>query len=148
MSDTLYHSCKALIAIETISIPLGSVYLTVSLHCTLVALRVFGLWDHRRHAMKILWSIFATTYGCFFVLIALLLRFILVNVSLPSGLPFCAIPRKSGLDPGAWISLLVFNILIILSTVSSAIERPYRHNKDVIDRLKRDGCISFLVSSS
>ncbi|KAI0682300.1 hypothetical protein BC835DRAFT_1424661 [Cytidiella melzeri] len=98
----------------------------------IIALRVFSLWDHRRGALTALWVLFVVTYGCIFTFFVMLVQYLFVI-------------GKLNFDIGIWVSLLAFNIVSIFLTIGSALERPYRQGKEVIDRLKRDGCVSFLI---
>ncbi|KAI0760833.1 hypothetical protein BC629DRAFT_1597513 [Irpex lacteus] len=112
---------------------------------TIVATKVLALWKHRKYTAKLLRAIFALTYGCMFVMTILCVKYLMDNATALPTPPVCIIPHKSNLALGIWISLLTFNVFTILLIASSALETPYRRSQDVMNRLRRDGCLSLLV---
>ncbi|KAI0339728.1 hypothetical protein BDW22DRAFT_583201 [Trametopsis cervina] len=111
----------------------------------IIALRLYALWDGRNWARLLLRAIWGITCCLLLVFWILIVKFTQSNVGIASSLPLCTLGRKSVFNIYIWVTFLIFNIMTIIFTVSSALDRPYRKNRDIIERLRSDGFISFLL---
>ncbi|THG95546.1 hypothetical protein EW026_g6124 [Hermanssonia centrifuga] len=124
----------AIATLAVISISTANVFMT---------LRYYALWDHRRSVIVALWSAFGVSYMTIFVLFILTVSDFHDHAQYSPFLQTCILSNKPMSLVGIWASMLAFDVFTLVLAVAGALERPYRHNVDVIVNFQRDGAIFF-----
>ncbi|KAJ3551971.1 hypothetical protein NM688_g4404 [Phlebia brevispora] len=110
-----------------------------------IALRLFILWDQKRFAQMLLWAAFVVTFLGLAVSCVFANRDIYRGTSYSSALKNCVLSQNPKPFMGVWVSMLTFDLVTILLVVSNALDQPYQQRFQVIERVKRDGALSFMA---
>ncbi|KAI0686846.1 hypothetical protein BC835DRAFT_1378235 [Cytidiella melzeri] len=118
--------------------------LSIAIGNVLVLLRVVLLWDHRPTIFRLLAGGFLVSFSvqATLMVISLLEMFSgLYWVSTPINMCITTFtPRKF---IGVWASPMLFEVLVLFSTILNALDRPHQAHTRVADSLYRDGITYF-----
>ncbi|KAI0733910.1 hypothetical protein C8Q72DRAFT_501193 [Fomitopsis betulina] len=137
--STLSYKVNVIIFIGT--------FATMGGGCQEVALllRVYALWDNRKKVKHALLFGFAVCYGfslaSAIVTMAQLAGGIRCNVDLRT----CVLPEKAKYIAGVWGGMAAYDLYVLILAVLNAFNRPRRRDTEILDRLRRDGILTFLL---
>ncbi|KAI0344551.1 hypothetical protein BDW22DRAFT_1326561 [Trametopsis cervina] len=138
-SDATALLCQRLLfsisCLSLISIGLGNV---------LVLLRVVLLWDHRPIIFRLMTGGFLISFSIQAALMIITLMEMIPGVHwAPAPLSMCVTTTNSPKLIGVWACPMLFEVLVLFSTVLNAFDRPHQAEVPVAKALYRDGIIYF-----
>ncbi|KAJ3538355.1 hypothetical protein NM688_g6532 [Phlebia brevispora] len=133
-------SCKG----SFVAVIVLAILSTASAHAY-IALRLFALWEQKRSTQVTLWTTFSITclglIGCSIFS----LRDIYFNTILSPDPHYCILSKTPKGFVGVWACVSAFDFAAMVLVVLNALHQPYRQRFEVIERIKRDGTLSFLI---
>ncbi|EPQ58606.1 hypothetical protein GLOTRDRAFT_25766, partial [Gloeophyllum trabeum ATCC 11539] len=116
----------------------------LSLSQVIILMRVYTLWDYRKHVLRILMVGFMITYMtslAFGIKTAVdVVGAFRTNVFYHT----CIVMHRPRFLPAIWASQAVFDLHVFLATVLNAAERPFRVQSELVSSLYRDGLYYFI----
>ncbi|PBK63438.1 hypothetical protein ARMSODRAFT_1023915 [Armillaria solidipes] len=112
-------------------------------------MRAYRLWDHKPTVRRILPVVFvACTIGILVLAVLTVLTLLRTRIELvPPKVMVCVVSGVPKTIPSALGILLLFNLLVILVSIYSALENPRRYEGEIFDSLRRDGARMYLFVS-
>ncbi|KAK0447687.1 hypothetical protein EV421DRAFT_1787587 [Armillaria borealis] len=112
-----------------------------------IMMRAYRLWDHKPTVRRILPVVFvACTIGTLVLAVLTVLTLLRTRIELvPPKVMVCVVSGVPKTIPSALGILLLFNLLVILVSIYSALENPRRYEGEIFDSLRRDGARMYLV---
>ncbi|PCH40553.1 hypothetical protein WOLCODRAFT_162420, partial [Wolfiporia cocos MD-104 SS10] len=135
-----WQTCHALIFIITVFCVINSASSQF-----LMLLSVYQFWDNRKQIRSAL-------IGGFLVCFAISLAFAGLSAHqlydslahAPQRYP-CALPPKVGFDIGMWAGMMLFNTYVFAIMIFNALNKPRRHDSEIVSNLLQDGALVFVV---
>ncbi|KAJ3538848.1 hypothetical protein NM688_g6455 [Phlebia brevispora] len=110
-----------------------------------LALRLFVLWDQKKSAKVALWVAFVVSFIGLFTSFVFAAQELYHRVSYSSLLVQCIVNQNPKAFMGIWVSMLSFDVVTVGLAIGNALDQPYQQRFQVIERIKRDGALSFLA---
>ncbi|KAI0341071.1 hypothetical protein BDW22DRAFT_321469 [Trametopsis cervina] len=107
-------------------------------------LRHYMLWDHSKVALMILCCAFALSYSLVFVFAVLTVKSFYEHAYYNPIVNTCLLVQKPTGLIGVWAAMCGFDLFAISMAVLNALQRPYRHTAEVVNKFKRDGAVLFV----
>ncbi|CAK5284988.1 unnamed protein product [Mycena citricolor] len=109
-----------------------------------IVMRVYRLWDRRKEIKWILIVAFTTAMSVAAAFAVLSLRQLDRTVTFTPALDMCTISTKPESLKFCLAALTAFDLFIIVMTIFNALDRPHRHQADVMTALQNDGARMFV----
>ncbi|CCM04079.1 uncharacterized protein FIBRA_06238 [Fibroporia radiculosa] len=110
----------------------------------LVLYRVYVVWDNRTRIRNALLSGYALAIAAGIVFTIIAVVQVAPHSLYSSELGSCLFTTKSYYLIGSWSAMLFYDIYVSLLLVGNSLNKPRRHNTEILRNLYRDGILSFL----
>lgn len=108
-------------------------------------LRVYGLWDNRKIAKRLLIGGFVV---CYSLTTAFVVLFVVQadrdGITYSAAVNSCVLGNSTYLT-GVLGGMALFDLYVIILLVVSTLSRPRRNDAEIVNNLKRDGFLAFLA---
>ncbi|CAL1708226.1 unnamed protein product [Somion occarium] len=111
----------------------------------LVLLRVVILWDHRPIVVKLMTVGFITSFSAQVVTLGFSLSKLAPNVVWSTEAQMCITTTTTPIFVAVWACPMLYEILVLFSTVLNALDRPRGAQLPITKALYRDGIIYFVA---
>ncbi|EGO18800.1 hypothetical protein SERLADRAFT_403559 [Serpula lacrymans var. lacrymans S7.9] len=112
----------------------------------LILTRVTALWDHNKMATRLMLILYTLSYGCTVITSVITILHISDGFVYSRVGRLCVSTKTSPELVAIWIAPFLFDIAVLIFTVSNALARPRRADMQLAKVLKYDG-IAFFVQS-
>ncbi|KAF7797873.1 hypothetical protein EIP86_009079 [Pleurotus ostreatoroseus] len=110
-----------------------------------LAMFMWARWEHRNSAKWGMWITFLVTFAGLFASFVLGAKAIYDSTSWVAPFHVCVLGKNPKPLAGVWISTLTFDLITGILLIINALDQPYRQRSQVLERVRRDGALCFIV---